>query len=575
MADQTIKSFLVRLGYNVDESGHARFEESLASAGMQATKLGAAVVAAGAAVTAFATKVASGMDQLYFASQRTGATVQGIQSIGYAASQTGSSAQAAQGALEGLARFVRNNPGGEAWINRLGVQTRNARGEMRDTADVFMDIGQRLQRMPFFQRNQFAQQLGIDEKTLIAMSNGMRRARNEYNGFAHDIGYNGQRAARESHGFMTALRRLYSVSGLLSDKIGSDTAGSLTNSVNYLTQLLVQGAPYISQWEHGLVSAFGQISDRSGDFVDALKPAAPLLSELTHDANAASQAILSLLGIDFSHWNLQSELDGDLEALRTFSRTLGAIGRIMRDIRTGNFHDLPDADRALWNAGQQSDNGQSLDIGGSGISGDAMGSALAAAMGSQRARDFVSGRNRASNHNSGIVNAADSFLSSTQTLADRNNNPGNIRSSNGGFRNFGTALQGWQAMSHQLLRYYNGQTTGRRLQNVHDIISTWAPGNENNTAAYIRDVAQRLHVNPNQRIDLNDSSRRLDLMRAIARHEGFHAWRQPDARTAANNTTVNVTVHGNGDAHQIGREVSTAVNNANSRNSQVTGARSR
>lgn len=62
------------------------------------------------------------------------------------------------------------------------------------------------------------------------------------------------------------------------------------------------------------------------------------------------------------------------------------------------------------------------------------------------------------------------------TLADRNNNPGNIRPVSGkGFRFFESALEGWEAMKNQLMRYFTGKTTGRALQTIQDIVST-GPG---------------------------------------------------------------------------------------------------
>jgi hypothetical protein len=99
-------------------------------------KLGAVVEGAALSVVAFTTKIASGLDELYWASQRTGATVAGLQSVGYAASQTGSSA-AARGSLENLARFMRTNPGAEGFLQRLGVQTRDASGQMRSMEAIF------------------------------------------------------------------------------------------------------------------------------------------------------------------------------------------------------------------------------------------------------------------------------------------------------------------------------------------------------------------------------------------------------------------------------------------------------
>jgi hypothetical protein len=51
--------------------------------------------------------------------------------------QVGGSADSAMSSLESLARFIRTNPGAEGFLNRLGVQTRDASGNMRDMASIF------------------------------------------------------------------------------------------------------------------------------------------------------------------------------------------------------------------------------------------------------------------------------------------------------------------------------------------------------------------------------------------------------------------------------------------------------
>lgn len=173
MNAETIKDFLVSLGFSVDDAGAKKFGSVLAGTTANVIKMGLAVEGAALSVVAFTAKIASGLDNLYWASQRTGATVQGIQSIGYAVSQVGGSVDAARGSLESLARFIRNNPGAEGFLNRLGVQTRDASGNMRDMAAIFTGVGQKLSSMPYYRANQYAQMLGIDENTLMAMRRGV------------------------------------------------------------------------------------------------------------------------------------------------------------------------------------------------------------------------------------------------------------------------------------------------------------------------------------------------------------------------------------------------------------------
>lgn len=116
---------------------------------------------------------------------------------------------------------------------------------------------------------------------------------------------------------------------------------------------------------------------------------------------------------------------------------------------------------------------------------------------------------------------------SGRTLADKNNNPGNIRGRNGlgGFSGYATEQEGWDAMSNQLMRYFNGQTTGKKLRTVSDIISTWAPPSENDTASYIKQVAGFVGVGENQELNLSDPNVMAKLRTAMAKHEGFGNWK--------------------------------------------------
>ncbi|MEH4267105.1 lytic transglycosylase, partial [Klebsiella aerogenes] len=84
MNAETIKDFFVSLGFKVDESGERKFNAVLAGVTSNAIKTGFAVEAAALSVVAFTAKIAQASDKLYWASQRTGATVQGLKQVSYA-----------------------------------------------------------------------------------------------------------------------------------------------------------------------------------------------------------------------------------------------------------------------------------------------------------------------------------------------------------------------------------------------------------------------------------------------------------------------------------------------------------
>lgn len=105
-----------------------------------------------------------------------------------------------------------------------------------------------------------------------------------------------------------------------------------------------------------------------------------------------------------------------------------------------------------------------------------------------------------------------------------NNNPGNIRVSkdqwvgasgaNKGFVTFDTPENGVRAMALNLLSYQEqGLTTPRQ------IISKWAPPNENTTGEYINFVAKQLGVKPDDKLNLADANTMQALMAAMITKE--------------------------------------------------------
>ncbi|WP_218074763.1 lytic transglycosylase catalytic [Escherichia coli] len=279
MNAETIKDFLVSLGFSVDDAGAKKFGSVLAGTTANVIKMGLAVEGAALSVVAFTAKIASGLDNLYWASQRTGATVQGIQSIGYAVSQVGGSVDAARSSLESLSRFIRNNPGAEGFLNRLGVQTRDASGNMRDMAAIFTGVGQKLSSMPYYRANQYAQMLGIDENTLMAMRRGVGQFSAQYSEMVKAIGFNADQAALSSNRFMTSLKSLGEMAGMARDKIGSNLADGLAGQIDNLRKKIIENFPKIEVtitkvikgilWLGEIVGRVAfRIVDGGGDIID-------------------------------------------------------------------------------------------------------------------------------------------------------------------------------------------------------------------------------------------------------------------------------------------------------------------
>ncbi|HIA9745042.1 TPA: hypothetical protein ACWSWD_003078 [Klebsiella pneumoniae] len=628
MNAETLKDFLISLGFKVDEAGARKFDAVVAGTTLKAIELGVKVEAAALSVVAFTAKIASGLDDLYWASQRTGATVEGIKQIGYAVSQVGGSVDGARGSLENLARFMRNNPGAEGFLNRLGVQTRDASGNMRDMATIFTGVGQRLSSMPYYRANQYAQMLGLDENTLMAMRRGIGQFSGEYTAMAKAIGYNADVAAVSSNKFMTSLRSFGLMAGMARDKIGSSLADGLAGSLDRLRRQILDNFPKIEGAITGTVKGILwagemvgrviyrliQLGQGISDWWDSLDKQSQQLIELIGALTAAwwmlnramlaspitwilglaaaiallwedyqtwkeggkslidwgkwkpevdaalkmvgdlkqtvldlGKALAKLLNIDPKSWSLKWDFSNFITQMGEFSKMLSMIGDLLNAIKDGRWSDAASIGRALLKQG--SDQPDALP----GVSDSA-----------NNAADWIKDKTGFDPRSIGRF-----FRGEGNTLADRNNNPGNIRPvGGGGFRAFGSALEGWEAMKNQLMRYFTGKTTGRRLQTIMDIVSTWAPAADNNDPAkYARDVAGWMGVSPTAALNLSDPNTMAMLMQSMARKEGYSNWNSPLAHQAAGaqvNQQNTYNIYG-GNAQEIGQEVSRRQLDANAR----------
>ncbi|MEA0184437.1 hypothetical protein SNB77_18200 [Escherichia coli] len=628
MNAETLKDFLISLGFKVDEAGARKFDAVVAGTTLKAIELGVKVEAAALSVVAFTAKIASGLDDLYWASQRTGATVEGIKQIGYAVSQVGGSVDGARGSLENLARFMRNNPGAEGFLNRLGVQTRDASGNMRDMATIFTGVGQRLSSMPYYRANQYAEMLGLDENTLMAMRRGIGQFSGEYTAMAKAIGYNADAAAVSSNKFMTSLRSFGLMAGMARDKIGSSLADGLAGSLDRLRRQILENFPKIEGAITGTVKGILwagemvgrviyrliQLGQSISDWWDSLDKQSQQLIELIGALTAAwwmlnramlaspitwvlglaaaiallwedyqtwkeggkslidwgkwkpevdaalkmvgdlkqtvldlGKALAKLLNIDPKSWSLKWDFSNFITQMGEFSKMLSMIGDLLNAIKDGRWSDAASIGRALLKQGSNQPDALP------GVSDSA-----------NSAADWIKDKTGFDPRSIGRF-----FRGEGNTLADRNNNPGNIRPvGGGGFRAFGSALEGWEAMKNQLMRYFTGKTTGRRLQTIMDIVSTWAPAADNNDPAkYARDVAGWMGVSPTAALNLSDPNTMAMLMQSMARKEGYSNWNSPLAHQAAGaqvNQQNTYNIYG-GNAQEIGQEVSRRQLDANAR----------
>lgn len=247
MADATIlREFLMRLGFTVDKTSERTWVRTVTQATVTVTALGTAAVAAAAAATAALAKISEGMERLFFVSQRTGASVQNLQSYSFAIGQMGGSVDGALSSIESLARFIRNNPGGLDVLRGLGIKTENDSGQLRDTVELMKELGAVLAKQPYYLANQYGQLFGFDERTLMAMRQGVDEFADQYADMARRAGIDSQKAGKSAHDFMNEIRALGAAVGILTQKIGGLLTGRVAASMKQFRETFVDNFDRIS-----------------------------------------------------------------------------------------------------------------------------------------------------------------------------------------------------------------------------------------------------------------------------------------------------------------------------------------
>lgn len=243
----TIKDFLVALGFKTDNAGLAKMQGAMQGVELKAKSLNAALGALAVGAVLAVRQTASELDKLYFSSKRIGASAENINAYGNAIAQMGGSAEDAIGTLESLAEKMRNSPGYEGMLNSLGVSTKDANGALRDRVEVMKDLSTTLAKMPSYQANAYANSLGIDQKTLLAMRDDKFIGNMEkYQKIQKELGMNDE-LTKSGNDFMTQYRDLSMITKTGFQVIVMQVGKALIPVMKGLNQLVLMGVHAFSQ----------------------------------------------------------------------------------------------------------------------------------------------------------------------------------------------------------------------------------------------------------------------------------------------------------------------------------------
>lgn len=214
---QTIDEYLITLGLKVDKAAEQRFNSALGNLGKTLSAIAAGLTGAAAAIQATVVAVSKSFDNLYFASQRTHASVGNLKALSYAFTQIGASGGEAQAAVEAVARALRTNPGNIPWLNGQGIATKG-----RDMVDITIDSIKQFSKLNYAAAHQFAANLGWGEdlfNKLYGNTDKILSYMEEVKKTYAKFGVDPEQAAKSSNELMSRFRNLTMELGTLLEKI--------------------------------------------------------------------------------------------------------------------------------------------------------------------------------------------------------------------------------------------------------------------------------------------------------------------------------------------------------------------
>jgi len=474
----TLREFLIALGFSVDQPGLAKFETSIGRATKSAVGLGEAVFATAAAIEIAVVRIGRQFEDLYYLSQRTGASVAALQAWQYGAQQVGIAADASRSAIDSFARSLRNQPGNVGLLHLLGVQTQG-----RTTDQMFNDLVDRLAKLKPYIAALRAQQFGQDPDTMyqLELNRGVdRAAQADISKRQSAAGFDPDKWSKSSVDFVRDLNKLESEFGILADRIGRDFMPWADKFVN---------------WLDGVVQIFNNWDNTVGDWASWVGTIA---------TTAMGAWIAKAFLMRTAALGLSAGLAGVASSVLGIAALGGAGAALLATIWPQQANAGEDAITAARHGAAGGSSGNNSAI-------------VPRELRYQHAQEAVA-RLLATIWPQQANAGEDAITAARHGAAggSSGNNPGNMRppGASTGYQKFPTMLSGLSEMARQLLVYGD-----RGLTSVSSIVSKWAPPRENNTAAYIADVSARTGFSADQQLNLRDPTTLQRLMDAMIRHE--------------------------------------------------------
>jgi hypothetical protein len=283
MADtNTIKEFLVGIGFKLDEQGLRQTKRVLGEVTTAFQQLGHLVTS----VTSLATRsfvrmvevvtgtsggliyaverTAHSFFNLYFATQRIGASASNLMAFRYAGRQLGLGLNEIETQAQSLFRAIRTTPGIGLMLGGIfGVSPRDAQGRLRDTTETTLAIARKYYEAvransPLrFMYQQALASAGYDEESMFRIGQqapNLQRFKTEYLKRLKDAGLDPAQVAGNSTKAIQALNSVLATLEVVWDRIVADLMPTLQTGLGSLDKFLQSHIGEITDFFHKTVT---------------------------------------------------------------------------------------------------------------------------------------------------------------------------------------------------------------------------------------------------------------------------------------------------------------------------------
>lgn len=206
----TLKEFLIGLGFNVDEAGLKKFTGAVGSATVAAVAVGAACITAASAVVYGIHKIADNYFELDRLATRFRSTAQAIEEFENMAQIMGISKDVSVDSLKSLDKAIADTAMGIGRAKKvfasIDLKVVDSSGKMRPTLDVMDDLAIKFNQMERGRALNVMRRLGLDEGLLKLFNADMAQLRKDLDEINRAAGFDLSDVIKQSQAFTWAWR---------------------------------------------------------------------------------------------------------------------------------------------------------------------------------------------------------------------------------------------------------------------------------------------------------------------------------------------------------------------------------